>query len=211
MSCTTELLGTGGMLTVAEQTLRRHRGEPKSLNVSTHLYGQEINSETYAICKADLLLKGREKGADDNIVGGPEHSTLSNDAFRGRTFDFMLSNPPYGKSWKTDQDRMGGRNGISDPRFVIQHAGDPEYSLITRSSDGQLLFLANMLSKMKEDTPLGSRVPRSTTEAPSSPGTPARARVTSAAGSSRTTGWRPSWPCHSTCSTTPASPPTSGY
>ena len=70
----------------------------------------------------------------------------------------MLSNPPYGKSWKTDQDRMGGRNGITDPRFVIQHAGDPEYSLITRSSDGQLLFLANMLSKMKDDTPLGSRI-----------------------------------------------------
>ena len=70
----------------------------------------------------------------------------------------MLSNPPYGKSWKTDQDRMGGRNGITDPRFVIQHGGDPEYSLITRSSDGQLMFLANMLSKMKEDTPLGSRI-----------------------------------------------------
>ena len=149
-------VGTGGMLTVAERTLG-DIAEAKELNVSTHLYGQEINSETYAICKADLLLKG-ERGADDNIVGGPEHSTLSNDAFRGRTFDFMLSNPPYGKSWKTDQNRMGGRNGISDPRFVIQHAGDPEYSLITRSSDGQLLFLANMLSKMKEDTPLGSRV-----------------------------------------------------
>ena len=149
-------VGTGGMLTVAEQTLNEI-AEARQLEVSTHLYGQEINSETYAICKADLLLKG-EKGADDNIVGGPEHSTLSNDAFRGRTFDFMLSNPPYGKSWKTDQDRMGGRNGMTDPRFVIQHAGDPEYSLVTRSSDGQLLFLANMLSKMKEDTPLGSRI-----------------------------------------------------
>ena len=144
------------MLTVAEQTLNEI-AEARQLDVSTHLYGQEINSETYAICKADLLLKG-EKGADDNIVGGPEHSTLSNDAFRDRTFDFMLSNPPYGKSWKTDQDRMGGRSGMTDPRFVIQHAGDPEYSLVTRSSDGQLLFLANMLSKMKEDTPLGSRV-----------------------------------------------------
>ena len=149
-------VGTGGMLTVAEQTLNEI-AEARQLDVSTHLYGQEINSETYAICKADLLLKG-EKGADDNIVGGPEHSTLSNDAFRGRTFDFMLSNPPYGKSWKTDQDRMGGRNGMTDPRFIIQHARDPEYSLVTRSSDGQLLFLANMLSKMKEDTPLGSRI-----------------------------------------------------
>ena len=149
-------LGTGGMLTVAEQTLREV-AEKQGQRISTHLYGQEINSETYAICKADLLLKG-EENADANIIGGPEYSTLSNDGFRNQTFDFMLSNPPYGKSWKTDQDRMGGRNGITDPRFVIQHAGDPEYSLITRSNDGQLLFLANMLSKMKEDTPLGSRI-----------------------------------------------------
>ena len=149
-------LGTGGMLTVAEQTLQEI-AEKHGERISTYLYGQEINSETYAICKADLLLKG-EENADANIIGGPEHSTLSNDAFKGQTFDFMLSNPPYGKSWKTDQDRMGGRNGITDPRFVIQHAGDPEYSLITRSSDGQLLFLANMLSKMKDDTPLGSRI-----------------------------------------------------
>ena len=70
----------------------------------------------------------------------------------------MLSNPPYGKSWKSDLERMGGKDGIKDPRFVIEHAGDPEYSLITRSSDGQMLFLANMLSKMKHGTPLGSRI-----------------------------------------------------
>ena len=69
----------------------------------------------------------------------------------------MLSNPPYGKSWNTDQDRMGGKK-TTDPRFIIQHAGDPEYSLVTRVSDGQLMFLANMVSKMKEDTPLGSRI-----------------------------------------------------
>jgi type I restriction enzyme M protein len=70
----------------------------------------------------------------------------------------MLSNPPYGKSWKGDLERMGGKNGIKDPRFVIEHIGDPEYSLVTRSSDGQMLFLANMLSKMKHGTPLGSRI-----------------------------------------------------
>ena len=70
----------------------------------------------------------------------------------------MLSNPPYGKSWKTDQERMGGKKGLKDPRFVIQHGGESEYSLVTRSSDGQLLFLANMLSKMKENTRLGSRI-----------------------------------------------------
>ena len=148
--------GTGGMLTVAEDTLRELAVE-HGKEVSTHLYGQEINAETYAICKADLLLKG-EGDAADNIVGGPEHSTLSNDAFPSHEFDFMLSNPPYGKSWKTDLERMGGKKDMRDPRFVIDHADDPEYSLITRSKDGQMLFLANKLSKMKRDTRLGSRL-----------------------------------------------------
>jgi len=148
--------GTGGMLTVAEETLKE-LAEAHNKQVTTHLYGQEINAETYAICKADLLLKG-EGDAADNIVGGPEHSTLSNDAFPSLEFDFMLSNPPYGKSWKSDLERMGGKGGIKDPRFAIQHAGDPEYSLVTRSSDGQMLFLANMASKMKQSTKLGSRI-----------------------------------------------------
>jgi len=148
--------GTGGMLTVAEETLQelaRARGK----EVRTYLYGQEINAETYAICKADMLLKGEGERAD-SIVGGPAHSTLSNDAFPTLKFDFMLSNPPYGKSWKGDLERLGGKDGIKDPRFVVNHAGDPEYSLVTRSSDGQMLFLANMVSKMKHDTPLGSRI-----------------------------------------------------
>ena len=145
--------GTGGMLTVAEETLKQLAAE-HGKQVATHLYGQEINAETYAIAKADLLLKGEGEAAD-NIVGGPEHSTLSNDAFPSREFDFMLSNPPYGKSWKSDLERMGGKDGIKDPRFVIEHAGDPEYSLVTRSSDGQMLFLVNMLSKMKHDTQAG--------------------------------------------------------
>ena len=91
-------------------------------------------------------------------MGGPEHSTLANDAFPSREFDFMLSNPPYGKSWKTDLERMGGKKEMRDPRFAIEHAGDPEYSLVTRSSDGQMLFLANKLSKMKQGTTLGSRI-----------------------------------------------------
>ena len=148
--------GTGGMLTVAEETLSRLASE-HGKQVSTHLFGQEINAETYAICKADLLLKGEGEAAD-NIVGGPEYSTLSNDAFPSREFDFMLSNPPYGKSWKSDLERMGGKKDMHDPRFLIEHAGNPEYSLVTRSSDGQMLFLANKLSKMKQKTPLGSRI-----------------------------------------------------
>ncbi|MDE0367276.1 MAG: class I SAM-dependent DNA methyltransferase [Gammaproteobacteria bacterium] len=148
--------GTGGMLTVAEETLQEIAQEHDK-EVSTHLYGQEINAETYAICKADLLLKGEGEAAD-NIVGGPEHSTLANDAFPSREFDFMLSNPPYGKSWKSDLERMGGKKDMRDARFVIDHANDPEYSLVTRSSDGQMLFLANKLSKMKQGTRLGSRI-----------------------------------------------------
>ena len=151
--------GTGGMLTVAEETLHQ-LATANGKQITTNLYGQEINGETYAICKADLLLKG-DGDAADNIVGGPEHSTLSNDAFRSLKFDFMLANPPYGKSWKSDLDRMsgeGGKKAVKDPRFVIEHDGDPEFSLITRSSDGQMLFLANMLSKMKHDTVLGSRI-----------------------------------------------------
>ena len=99
--------GTGGMLTVAEETLTQ-LAEQRGKQVATHLYGQEINSETYAIAKADLLLKGEGEAAD-NIVGGPEHSTLSNDAFPSHEFDFMLSNPPYGKSWKNDLERLAVR------------------------------------------------------------------------------------------------------
>ena len=145
--------GTGGMLTVAEETLTQ-LAEVQGKEVSIHLYGQEVNSETYAISKADLILKGEGTEAD-NIQFG---STLSSDAFPAREFDFMLSNPPYGKSWKTDLERMGGKSDITDPRFVVEHGDEPDYSLITRSSDGQMMFLANMLSKMKHGTSLGSRI-----------------------------------------------------
>jgi type I restriction-modification system DNA methylase subunit/DNA repair exonuclease SbcCD ATPase subunit len=125
-----------------------------SMEVSIHLYGQESQPETYAIAKADLLLKG--EGAEAENV--KNHSTLSADGFPVREFDFMLSNPPYGKSWKTDLERMGGKEGIKDARFIVTHADDPEYSLVTRSSDGQLLFLVNLISKMKHSSRQGSRI-----------------------------------------------------
>ena len=201
--------GTGGMLTVAEATLQELAAE-RGKQVSTHLYGQEINAETYAICKADLLLKGEGEAAD-NIAGGPEHSTLANDAFPSREFDFMLSNPPYGKSWKTDLERMGGKKDMRDPRFVIEHGGDAGVlagDSIQRRPD------AVPRQQAVEDEAAHARLAaasrRCTTEAPSSPATPARAKATSAAGSSRTTGWRRSSPFRSTCSTTPASRPTCG-
>jgi type I restriction enzyme M protein len=147
--------GTGGMLTVADETLRE-LAEGHGQQVVTHLYGQEINPETYAVCKADMLLKGEGENAE-NIVGGAEWSTLSHDAFPARVFDFMLSNPPYGKSWKKDLDAMGGKKEMVDPRFQMAHQGEV-LSLVTRSSDGQMLFLANMASKMNHDSPLGSRI-----------------------------------------------------
>jgi type I restriction enzyme M protein len=103
-----------------------------------------------------MLLKGEGESAD-HIVGGAEWSTLSHDAFPAQEFDFMLSNPPYGKSWKKDLEAMGGKDGIRDPRFKVMHNGE-ELSLITRSSDGQMLFLANMVSKMNRNSALGSRI-----------------------------------------------------
>ena len=145
--------GTGGMLTVSEDRLQE-LAQARGKQVSIRLFGQESNPETYAITKADLLLKGEGEQADNILLG----STLSDDAFRGKRFDFMLANPPYGKAWGVDLDRLGGKAELSDPRFRIRHGGDDNYSLITRSSDGQLMFLANKLAKMIEDAPLGSRI-----------------------------------------------------
>lgn len=145
--------GTGGMLTVAEDTLRQLANE-HGKEVAIHLFGQESQPETYAISKADLLLKGEGEEAENFKLG----STLSQDAFPSLEIDFGLSNPPYGKSWKTDLERMGGKGDIKDPRFIVKHGDDPEFSLLTRSNDGQLMFLVNKLSKMKHGTPLGSRI-----------------------------------------------------
>jgi type I restriction enzyme M protein len=145
--------GTGGMLTVAEERLK-DLADGQGKEAAVHLFGQEVNPETYAITKADLLIKGEGEDAENFELG----STLSQDGFPAREFDFMLSNPPYGKSWKTDLERMGGKGSIRDARFVTEHEGDPEFNLTTRSSDGQLMFLVNKLAKMKHDTPLGSRI-----------------------------------------------------
>lgn len=152
-SCYDGACGTGGMLTVAQArllTLAKRLGK----NVSIHLFGQEINPETYAICKADMLLKGDGEEAEHIAYG----STLSLDANPSRQFDFMLSNPPYGKSWKTDADKMGGKSEILDTRFNAYLPGGEELKMIPRTSDGQLLFLLNNVSKMKTDTELGSRI-----------------------------------------------------
>lgn len=145
--------GTGGMLTIAEERLSK-LAEENNKQVSIHLYGQESQPETYAIAKADLLLKGDGKQAQNIYYG----STLSNDGNATMEFDFMLSNPPYGKSWKTDAERLGGKKDITDPRFVINFKDEAEFKMIPRINDGQMLFLANNIAKMKHSTELGSRI-----------------------------------------------------
>ena len=102
------------------------------------------------------VLNGEGENAE-HVVGGAEWSTLSHDAFPAMVFDFELTNPPYGKSWKKDLEAMGGKDGMRDPRFKVTHKGE-ELNFVTRSSDGQLLFLANMVSKMNSKTKLGSRI-----------------------------------------------------
>jgi type I restriction enzyme M protein len=150
--------GTGGMLTVGESKLARLAAKAGK-TAEIHLYGQESNPETYAICKADLLIKG--EGAEARNIA--PNSTLSADAHgrQGLRFDFMMANPPFGKTWKVDLAAMGGKVGALDPRFVVEHPGldgdDKRLRLFPRVSDGQLLFLVNKLSKMK-DTSLGSRI-----------------------------------------------------
>ncbi len=138
--------GSGGMLTESKEFITDPDGLIKS-KANIYLYGQEINPETYAICKADMLIKGENP---DHIKFG---STLSNDQ-QNLKFDFMLTNPPYGKSWENDQkilgvEKKGSNSTCNDPRFSVG---------ITSKSDGQMMFLLNMLSKMKTDTPLGSRI-----------------------------------------------------
>lgn len=152
-SCYDGACGTGGMLTVAQDRLLE-LAEETGKQVSIHLFGQELQPETYAICKADMLLKGDGKQAEHISYG----STLSMDGNASRQFDFMLSNPPYGKTWKVDAEKMGGKKDILDSRFNAYLEDGTQLSMIPRVNDGQLLFMLNNVAKMKTDTPLGSRI-----------------------------------------------------
>lgn len=146
--------GTGGMLTVGVERMTALAKECGK-KISIHLYGQENADETYAIAKADMLVKG-EGGQANNIYFG---STISNDGFATETFDFMLSNPPFGTPWKTDLKAWGDikKEDIADTRFRINYNGE-DFSLIPDIGDPQMLFLANNISKMKKNTDLGSRI-----------------------------------------------------
>ena len=149
--------GSGGMLTESQNFITDPEGAIRATG-DVYLYGKEINDETYAICKSDMMIKGNNP---ENIRNG---STLAADEFAGLHFDFMLSNPPYGKSWSGDQRYIKDGRDTIDPRFLVEltdHWGNPETVDATpRSSDGQLLFLMEMVSKMKplDRAPLGSRV-----------------------------------------------------
>ncbi len=147
--------GTGGMLTVGEEHIKK-LAEAQGKKVSIHLYGQENADETYAIARADMLVKGEGQEADQVRFG----STISDDKFAREEFDFMLSNPPFGTSWKSELKAWGDikKDEINDSRFVINYDDNPEYSLIPNIDDPQMLFLANNISKMKKNTELGSRI-----------------------------------------------------
>ncbi len=146
--------GTGGMLTVADARIEELAAE-HGKKVSINLYGQEVADETYAIAKSDMLVKGEGRQASNIYFG----STISDDGFASRTFDFCLSNPPFGTPWKTDLKAWGDikKDDITDARFRIQYNGD-DFSLIPDIGDPQMLFLANNISKMKTETVLGTRI-----------------------------------------------------
>ena len=150
--------GSGGMLTEAQNFIKDEEGEIRAINSDVYLYGKEINDETYAICKSDMMIKGNNP---ENIRVG---STLSTDEFAGTAFDFMLSNPPYGKSWASEQKYIKDGKEVIDARFQIRLKNywgiEEEADAIPRSSDGQLLFLMEMVSKMKplSQSPTGTRI-----------------------------------------------------
>lgn len=150
--------GSGGMLTESQKFITDPEGVIKA-NVGVFLYGKEINPETYAICKSDMMIKGNDP---EKIKFG---STLATDDFSGTRFDFMLTNPPYGKSWKSDQKSIVDGKDVIDHRFQVNlsdYTGQEHdfYPAIPRSSDGQLLFMMEMVNKIKRrsDSPLGSRI-----------------------------------------------------
>lgn len=145
-------VGSGGMLTIAKQFMLNPDGAVKS-KATVHLYGQESTPFIYATCKSDMLIKGEDP---DKIAYG---STLSAYGFDNELkFDFMLTNPPYGKTWAPDKKALGvgPKGAIIDKRFMLKGSYKEE-AVTSRVNDGQLMFVLHMLSKMK-DTELGSRI-----------------------------------------------------
>ncbi len=140
--------GTGGMLTITKNHVNigvyedgRVIKEPINANADIHLFGQEVNPETFAVCKSDLFMKFADGREAENILYG---STLSNDIHADKRFDYLIANPPYGKDWKRDKEAVTAEHERGQAgRF---EAGLP------RISDGQLLFLEHMLSHMEPNS-----------------------------------------------------------
>ena len=126
--------GTGGMLTSCKEFITKSNPD-----IDVVLYGQEINDEIYAICKADMLMKGE----DAENIKGPS-STLSNDQLSSNKFDYMISNPPYGRDWEQDKEIVTAE---ADEKGFEGRFG----AGLPRKSDGQLLFIQHMISKMKDN------------------------------------------------------------
>jgi type I restriction enzyme M protein len=139
--------GTGGMLTIAKDHILGNEQPGMNPKANIHLFGQEVNPETFAVCKSDLFMKDPTGRDADRIAFG---STLSNDRYNKRRFDYLIANPPYGKDWKRDEEEVKAEHERGTAgRFI---AGLP------RISDGQLLFLQHMLSHMKPVEDGGARV-----------------------------------------------------
>lgn len=147
--------GTGGILSVSEERLQQ-LAEARGKRINTHIFGQELQPETYATCKSDLLIKGDGEEANNISFG----STISEDGKAGMKFDFCISNPPFGTPWKRDLENWGlkDKKDITDGRFLIAYDGNPAYSLVPNIGDPQMLFLANNISRMKDTTELGTRI-----------------------------------------------------
>ncbi|MEG1519285.1 MAG: class I SAM-dependent DNA methyltransferase [Cetobacterium sp.] len=149
--------GSGGMLTESQSFIKDEEGRIRAKG-DVYLFGKEVNDETYAICKSDMMIKGND----------PQYirigSTLATDEFSSYKFDFMLSNPPYGKSWNSDVKYIKDGKSIIDPRFITNlknfYGIEEEVDLIPRTNDGQLLFLMEMVNKMKSasENGIGSRI-----------------------------------------------------
>lgn len=150
--------GTGGMLSESQDFITDEEGGVRAVNSDVILFGKERQDETYAICKSDMMIKGNDP---ENIRNG---CTLSTDEFAGKTFNFMLSNPPYGVSYSDELKFIKHGKEVIDPRFRVRlkdyWGKEEEADATPRSSDGQLLFLMEMVSKMKplHQSPTGSRI-----------------------------------------------------
>lgn len=153
--------GTGGILSIAQQQLKELM--PKS---TIRLYGQELQANTYATCKADMMISGDLQETTYSRKGNVRQyisfgSTLSNDGHPGEEFDFCISNPPFGTPWKEDLYAKGlsdkEKKKFNDSRFTLEYDGDGDFSFIPDIGDCQMLFLANNISRMR-DTEQGTRI-----------------------------------------------------